>query len=762
MEVGRAPPPLVPWPWRKSAGPLPASTVHQATCFTTSTCRCSGAIDPVVQQLLACGDAVQSSLSAESHVRAALLQFSTAVNLASPALASVMLVKQLRMEPAAATAAVRCVELLLGAGCACLSRQDLTSPLGDRLASQITLMRMVFDIAVEAGVCNLLASRFAPPQALVAWLSLVVDCYLAVLSAGTDHGAPRAVLRGWAWQVACHGSAWKDVAAELSMAAATPAGVLSDLQLALPELVIVCHDLFAAPDFAAHSAAIQKNSYLTAGLAQLLAPAFQAASVELQLPAGRRLVRRGGWTLAEAGTLAAVLAVEQLHAGVSAHLTADGPGIGANALQLLQPACQLLSLALPDRRAEAAGEQLLVLDGCWLLIRAVSTVLASTHNCMGSCWFEQRAQRLSQLLLQLPDWLVPYIRRRTQATNQPPASILPCILGAMAQALKLLLWLARPPADPMVLQGRPIESLPNWQPWCAAASAMLRSLPALAELAQRSGGDLPGAVTGLVGSSFKFASGVAQSVQYWAATCSSVEWAAGTSPPLGGLCHATFQLHTDVCRAVHWSRTAQPPGVFEPALLLALSCAMAAAAQVPSALPATAAWLPAMAAAHCAAVQTVCGPPERMQQLIAAPPAVLRSSIEALAVALAALPQAAAADNELSVLLARQTVASLQVRDSVCPAGGMHPCNCGCLAAFSLFTDSVSHMRMQSGGWSHGHEIVLRMAESSHALATHLVAYGAMEAMLTNLSCEQVGFPRPAGFPGTGDCSRHTQTEHAV
>lgn len=191
MEVGRAPPPLVPW--RKSLGPLPASTAHQATWC--GTCCCSDSIGPVVQQLLACGDAVQDAVQdAESGTRAALLQFSTAVNLASTALA---LVRQLRMEPAAATAAVRCVGMLLGASCACLLRPD-TSPLGDRLARQIMLMRLVFDTAVEAGVCNLLASRFAPPQALVALLSLVVDCFLAVLSAGTGRGAPRAGWHGWA------------------------------------------------------------------------------------------------------------------------------------------------------------------------------------------------------------------------------------------------------------------------------------------------------------------------------------------------------------------------------------------------------------------------------------------------------------------------------------------------------------------------------------------------------------------------------------
>ena len=422
--------------------------------------------------------------------------------------------------------------------------------------------------------------------------------------------------------------------------------------------------LLDEPQFAPHATAIEQHSAVAASLVRLLAPGVEAAATALQPPTEQGSAERNKWKWQDVKGLAVVLAAQPLAAALASHLAADGPGIGTNALQLLQPACQLLSWAPLDSWAEPAGEQPAALvDACWLLIHAVSGILMRSTGCESSIWFSPRAQRASQLLLQLPEHLTPLLLWREKADEPSPAAVLACTADAMSQALKLLLWLALPPADINVLLGRPVDSLPEWQPWCAAASALLRSLPALAELAQRCGGELPRAVAGLVGSSFPLSSGAGQVATCYAFSCNTT--ACGRTPQLAALCHATFQLHTDMCRAVHWSQTAQPHGVFEPALLLALSCAMTAAAQVPSALPATAAWLPAMAAAHCEAVQTLLSVPGRVQQLAAGQPITIERSIAALAAALAALPQPAALDARLPVLLAEMTAASLQVGKGV-------------------------------------------------------------------------------------------------
>ena len=418
--------------------------------------------------------------------------------------------------------------------------------------------------------------------------------------------------------------------------------------------------LFDEPQFAPHAAAIEQHSAVAASLVRLLAPGVEAAATALQPPAEQRSAERSKWKWQDVKGLAVVLAAEPLAAGLSAHLTADGPGIGANALQLLQPACQLLSRAPLDSWAEAAGEQPAALvDACWLLVHAVSAVLTGSAGCESSIWFSPRAQRASQLLLQLPERLTTLLLWREKADEPSPAAVLACTADAMSQALKLLLWLALPPADTKVLLGRPVDSLPEWQPWCTAGSALLRSLPALAELAQRCGGELPRAVAGLAQSSFTLSGGAGQVVSCYAFSCNCT--ACGPTPQLASLYHAAFQLQTDVCRAVHWSQTAQLAGRGDAALLQALSSSLLAVARVRSAWPATAACLPAMAAAHCEAVQTLLSVPQRVQQLAAGQPIIIETSIAALAAALAAVPQPAALDPGLPVLFAEMTAASLQV-----------------------------------------------------------------------------------------------------
>lgn len=115
----------------------------------------------------------------------------------------------------------------------------------------------------------------------------------------------------------------------------------------MPDLAAICSYLLLTPELQNHAAAIGQDPTLSASLVRLLAPTFQAASIVVQLPLERRSARYADWGWADMGSLATVLAAEQLRAGLAAHLAADGAGVGNHTLQLLLPACQLVSLPWP-------------------------------------------------------------------------------------------------------------------------------------------------------------------------------------------------------------------------------------------------------------------------------------------------------------------------------------------------------------------------------------------------------------------------------
>lgn len=210
-----------------------------------------------------------------------------------------------------------------------------------------------------------------------------------------------------------------------------------------------------------------------------------------------------------------------------------------------------------------------------------------------------------------------------------------------------------------VWAGAPLGALDL--PWCAAASGVLRSLPALSELVQRRGAMLRDAAQSLTPLLSLFAVGAAS------CTCREaghlVRRSSKQDPQLAQFSTAVFQLHTDCCRAAHCSSDPLL-GVIPPAnLIRTMSHAMLAADSLAS-VPAGSAPLKAMATAHCATVRWLLSSPGRVQELASglASLVTVPMTMIGLAAALCTCPQAASLDNELPTLLAQLIDESVQVR----------------------------------------------------------------------------------------------------
>lgn len=128
--------------------------------------RCSAALAPIVQQLLACGEALLAAPAALP----AIYQFETALHLA------VVLYNcwlWLPLGPAEAAVMNRCVNLLLGAGRKFLQQAAGGCPYGQLTGSPVLqgmLMRCLTDASARAGIQSQLASQAAPPRRMTSWL----------------------------------------------------------------------------------------------------------------------------------------------------------------------------------------------------------------------------------------------------------------------------------------------------------------------------------------------------------------------------------------------------------------------------------------------------------------------------------------------------------------------------------------------------------------------------------------------------------------
>lgn len=420
-------------------------------------------------------------------------------------------------------------------------------------------------------------------------------------------------------------------------------------------------------DFEAHTAAIAQNAALATGLVHLFAPTFQAAVIAVQLPAERRSAQHAGWSWADVGTLVEVLSAEPLAAGLSVHLGPDGPCIGRSAMQLLQPACQLLDQDWPlGSDAGTPAEQSVLVSSCWALVRAVCAELhsriASQQQQQGGWPWDDRAQRATLLLLRLLPRLAPLLlwlgQLRGPDVEAGFASSAAGMIASCSAVFDLLASLSDMRLARLFLTIGPAGEPSDVPPWYAAASAMLRSLPALADVAQQSGGQLPSAVTSLAHCAFQFAAGTVPHPVVWK-TCSGD---ASLDPDLVALSAAVYQLHSDACRAVHWSQQALAGGGFELPLFGTLSRLMLLALQLPSQPAASSAWPRPMAAAHCAAIQTLLTDFGRVQQLIDGDAEEAARVTHALAAALAACPQSAAEEPGLPALLNELVAMLVQVR----------------------------------------------------------------------------------------------------
>ena len=503
--------------------------------------------------------------------------------------------------PEAVADLASCIGLLLGAGHACLSRLTaggLVTSYSGIVGGQAMLMRQFLAAAAEAGGAGQLARDHATPQALAAWLGAIVPAVQAICASDLQSGeACLCAIRAQALQIAYHRAPLTSAGCCFLLTAC--AADQSVKEIVLSNLGRICGHIVSSPDFAPHAAAIEQDAPLAASLVRLLAPAFQAAAIALQLPLEQRSAQHKDWSVMDASRLAVALSAESLRAGLAAHLAADGPGIGRSMLQLLQPACQLLT-HLPGSPEGTAMQNLALVDGCWRVLGAVSAAALSCSASQwrqGNCSWNEAAERASRPLLQLLPQLVPLLLWREQQQEAggseafvQSASI---ALESCRSAVQVLIWLTDMRAK-AVWAGAPLGALDL--PWCAAASGVLRSLPALSELVQRRGAMLRDAAQSLTPLLSLFAVGAAS------CTCTEaghlVRRSSKQDPQLAQLSAAVFQLHTDCCRAAHCSSDPLLGAIPPADLIRAMSYAMLAADSLASVLAGSAP-LKAMATAHC-------------------------------------------------------------------------------------------------------------------------------------------------------------------
>ena len=435
------------------------------------------------------------------------------------------------------------------------------------------------------------------------------------------------------------------------LVASTPAVGAKKLG-ALSNMAALCRRMLEDAAFRerAYAENLQGGSLLFRLIAQLL-PALPTLAAVLQLPAEQRAARYPHLHWTDASHMAALLARNCLRTQLLAHLTIDlsfSSGFSSGAPRLLQTVCQLVVQAPLQLPADMpAGEHEAALcDFSDLASRILSqlTLVVLTQQRGGSWSWGERPQQVAEALLAALPGFISLLRANAASANE-----VSCSSGcSLYEAVGLLQALARTAS---AQAGSPFSSQAAAVPWCDAASAALRALPAAIELAKWAGaGAAPQAAFHLkiLPHSLLMA---AQTIAAGVGNLST--WQLASSPAGSTACldfpAALFQLHTAACQAAHWMAAREYSWPLQPtpkqALAQSLSATMAAAAQLYAANASQAQpWAATMAAAHWE-VQAI---------------------VQAVAQAIAGV----ASDNPFGkpVLELAETVAALARAAALCPA----------------------------------------------------------------------------------------------
>ena len=339
-------------------------------------------------------------------------------------------------------------------------------------------------------------------------------------------------------------------------------------------LAILC----SSPLFARHCDALHQDEQLCSGLVQLLLPAISAMAVGLQLPPERRPPE---CTWCAAAQMSLFEAVTPFDPHADRQLVVAQPEavqhLVAAAAQLLQH-CPFPAPATANLEPYEAFETSL----CFIYLLAAA---CRWHACSHGQQHEPAAsaasaaarrappdRRLLQHLLALPPKLCEALAALAQdpCTDLEPSMIASLFtLDAALQTAQLLSAAAQPLSN----TPGPVADLPAW---CRAAAAVLRWLPAVAAMQtalehtelQHSAAQRPGSPSHAA---------MADRVAQWpspqtvllcavvSSHCvSSVQqagaaWAAPSPVVQDNCLQALWQLHTMVCRLVHWLAAGRAP-----------------------------------------------------------------------------------------------------------------------------------------------------------------------------------------------------------
>jgi hypothetical protein len=371
------------------------------------------------------------------------------------------------------------------------------------------------------------------------------------------------------------------------------AGLPSMLALCFANLVNIIND---EELLGPHALALQRDIGLQRSLVQVLIPALHAAAVAMQLPPDRRPCNVSWHTIMRVvDALMSAALDEQFKEQL-----ASSAGISTVAQRVMQSTCRLLAAAPASCPDELTSSNFAALwHNLAALLGLTCSIQQQQQQQRGTSVPDAQRQKAVRLLLQALSRLPTALQ--VAADCQQDVAGCPLAKDALDMWRMLLsmmdhLRVQEPglSADDRIAAANgvcafhTIDSLADVPAWCSAGKALLQALPQVATVAalaqqHQLAGEQPDAAivpTTQMGSSISITASsiVDEVVRYCGTLASGGPWSAAACAASG---EALWQLHTALCRCIHWiaagslATAAMPVGL--PSLVLnAAACVSAA------------------------------------------------------------------------------------------------------------------------------------------------------------------------------------------
>jgi hypothetical protein len=485
-----------------------------------------------------------------------------------------------------------CVTLPLECGSALMASADAsigesTEAAYKCLFTQTQLLSGAMSSAMTIGDAEHLAAQLAPPERLLPWLSAAISKLFALhgtlLGRGRQEMAKTAGCLGHLpgrMQCAMLVCITPSFTPDQPVACCAHAEHLlagSSLRLQVM-LVQVIYTIGNSKYLAPHAAAVQRDASLQRSLLQLLVPLLHASAAALQLPAERRPAE---FHIKSVAQVVYALTAPMLVIPFMERFSPTSAEHSTYAQRVLQSTAQLFVAMPASYPPEAPCAPIPVLWSHMLLLLGSAGVLVKNsidaHLEQGNTAFSdaQRRNMLQQLqaaLSRLPTALHWAVKdEQLHAAAGPDVLLITC--GNIGE-----LWML------LVSQELQANLRGGWaevKVFCAASSALLQALPHASALAGL-------AATGVAtGSQQHFGDKLTKLlVTATLLTLQAIKQVADSGPSSAAdsaaAAEALWQLHTTLCRCIHYSAAAPAAGIRFDKLLLSLGYCMQVAEMVSS------------------------------------------------------------------------------------------------------------------------------------------------------------------------------------